>query len=312
MLRPFRREDGAKLFALTGRYFPEEGELLRWRPGAFDAVVARVFRPDVRFLLWTMEKLRHPLFKALVLEADGQLAGAALLTFPSRAGYISTVVVDEPFRGRGYATQIVHAAEAAAFRAGKRFSVLDVLVTNAPARALYAKLGYHLLRSQSYYFRDADGPGPEEAAVPGIRPFARRDAKPLARLALAHLPPPVAEVLPPHPRDFTVTPLVALGLDTESSAWVVDRGHGVEGFVRGTVSSATESGNLTAPLLSPDVPEATGRALVRTATDWIHRHSVRRIVCELPTHNATGLGVLAREGFREAFGLETLYRSLPA
>jgi ribosomal-protein-alanine N-acetyltransferase len=313
MLRPFRREDGPKLFELTGRYFPEEGELLRWRPGAFDAVVQRVFRPDVRLLLWMFDAFRHPVYKVVVLEAEGRLAGAAVLTFPTKAGYISSVVVDEPFRGRGYATQIVHACEAASRRAGRKFTVLDVLVTNAPARSLYEKLGYRMLRGQSYYFRDSDGPGPAEPGVaPGVRPFARRDAKPLTALAMGLLPRAVTEVLPVAAGHFRETPLVTMGLDSESAAWTVDRGRGVEGFVRGTVSSATESGHLSAPLLSPDVPEETGRALVRTATDWIQRHGVRRVVCELPTHNATGLAVLAREGFREAIALETLFRPLAA
>ena len=58
-------------------FFPEEEALYRWRPGAFEAVVRRALRPDFRFMLWLLEKLRHPIIKVFALEVDGTFAGAA-------------------------------------------------------------------------------------------------------------------------------------------------------------------------------------------------------------------------------------------
>jgi ribosomal protein S18 acetylase RimI-like enzyme len=311
MLRTFRRADAAQLAAFIGTYFPEEGELLRWRPGAFEAIVVRVDRLHIRFLLWLLERLRHPIVKVFALEVDGRLAGAAILSYPPRAGYISSVVVDARYRGRGYATKIMQACEAAAARVGKPYVVLDVLRTNAPARALYAKLGYQNLRLESYYVRDYDEPSPLPGPTPApIRPFVSRDATALVAVAQGILPPRVAEVLPAAARQFSSVPLVAEGLRSETEAWVVDRGNGPEGFVRATSSAATESGHLTAPIFAAGVPEEIARAAVRTATDWLRERSIHRVVCEMHSYNAAGIAALAGEGFREALALETLYHPL--
>lgn len=313
MLRRFRRSDAVALFDLTGRYFPEEGELLRWRPGAVSEVVQHAFRPDIRFVVWLLAAVHRPVFRAFALEADGRMIGGALLTFPRNAGYISSVVVDAPYRRRGYAEKVVRACEATARRMGKRYAVLDVLKSNAPARALYAKLGYRFLRDQSYFVRDVEGPDPGATAIPStLRGYEKSDGAALAALARRLLPPEVAEVLPPDPRSFAVAPLVATGLKSETVAWVVDGPSGPQGFVRATSSSATESGHLTAPVLAPELPEATGRLLVRTAAEWLYRQGIHRAVCEVPLDNAGAVTALAREGFREAIPLETLYRPLSA
>jgi GNAT superfamily N-acetyltransferase len=301
------------MFQLTEANFPEEGALLRWRPGAFETVVDRVFRPDMRLLLWLMEKLRHPIVKAFALEVDQRLVGAALLSFTGPSGYISSVVVDAPYRGRGYATQIVRACESAAYRLGRRYAVLDVLRSNAPARSLYLKLGYRPIRGQSYHVRDYDGPAPPEAPLPeGLRPFVRADAKRLVAVATSLQPAEVTEVLPPHARQFSSIPIVATGLKSETEAWVVDRGNGPEGFVRATVSAATESGHLTAPLFAPGVTEDAAAAAVDVAVGWLRRRGVRRVVCEMPSYNTAGTAALARGGFHEALPLDTYYHPLPS
>ena len=311
MLRPFQARDGPRMAELVVQFFPEEGELLRWRPGSFEAIVARAFRPHFRFLLWLLEKLRHPIVKVFAIEADGKFVGGAILAFPVRAGYVSSVVVDAPYRGRGYATQIVRACEASAARFGKPYVALDVLELNTTAKALYVKLGYQLLRRQAYYVRDYDAPAGPPTPVPSeIRPFVSRDAPALVPIANGMLPPLVAEVLPANARQFTSVPLVAEGLRSETEAWVIDRGHGAEGFVRATVSAATESGHLTAPILAPGVPDDVARAAVRTGVDWLVQKRIRRVVCEMPGYNTAGIAALTGEGFREALILETLYHPL--
>ncbi len=311
MLRPIRRADSAQLAELVARGFPEDNALLRWRPGAVEAILGQVLRPDVRFLLWFLERIRYPVVKVIALEADGRLAGVALVSFPPRAGYISSVVVDEAYRRRGYATRIVRAAEATARRAGKSFVVLDVLRSNGPARALYAQMGYRLLHELTYRVRDQDGPAPPAPApVDAVRPFVSRDATTLVAAATRVVPPGVAEVLPPGHRQFHHIPRVAAGLRSETASWVVDRGAGAEGFVRATQSAATEAGHLTAPIFALGVPDETARAAIRVALDWLAARSIRRVVCEMPTYNSAGLAALTGEGFREAYPVERLYHPL--
>jgi hypothetical protein len=185
-----------------------------------------------------------------------------------------------------------------------------VLATNAPAKSLYAKLGYRLLHRLTYQFHDADGPASPSPPVAGIRPFERKDAETLVPVAAQLLPPEVAEVLPPGARQFHTLPLVAAGLRSETASWVIDRGAGAEGFVRATQSAATESGHLTAPIFAPGVPEETARAAVRVATGWLLERGIRRAVCEMPVYNAAGVAALAAEGFRESYPVERLFHPL--
>ena len=312
MLRSFRATDWPRLAELVRTNFPEEEDLLRWRPGAFEAIVARVYRPHLRFLLWFLEHVGHPIVKVFALEVDGRFVGGALLSYPAPAD-ISSVVVDPAFRGRGFGAQIVRACEAAAARAHRPYAVLDVLDVNTAARGLYAKLGYETLRHQSYYLREY---GASDASAPPageqVRPFVSRDAPALVTLAGSVLPPPVAEVLPVHARQFTSIPLVAEGLRSETQAWVVDRGRGAEGFVRATSSAATVSGHLTGPFFSAEVPDEIARAAVRTAVEWLRQHRIERVLTEVPSYNLAGTRALSGEGFHAALELQTLYHPIRA
>ncbi len=81
------------------------------------------------------------------IEADGQRVGWLWLALrnpraEAGVGYIYDIVVDEPFRGRGYARAAMHLAEAEARRHGLHALSLNVFGHNAIARALYASLGY--------------------------------------------------------------------------------------------------------------------------------------------------------------------------
>jgi len=312
MLREFRRSDARAFFDLLRRHFPEEDELLRYRPDAFDEVVRRVFRPDVRLVLRLLNALRHPIIDFFVIEEDGRVAATAILTFTERAGYVSTVMVDTPFRRRGYAKRLLAACAAATRRAGRPYLVLDVLTTNEGALALYRSLGYAHVREVAYLV--ADLPAAPAPAVPcrSVRPMRRRDASALEAIAVGALPAPVARVLPVERKAFFVPPLVAMGLVSETQAWVIDRGHGAEGFLRATVSGATDSGHFSQPLLAPSVPADLAAELVATGVAWLRSNGKGRVVVEVPGHNTAGREALEGGGFHEAFALETLARSSDA
>jgi ribosomal protein S18 acetylase RimI-like enzyme len=73
----------------------------------------------------------------------GSLAGETSL----RRGecFIYSVVVDEAHRGRGVGLAMMEQLEAHARVAGARAALLRVIVGNAPARALYLRLGYRVV-----------------------------------------------------------------------------------------------------------------------------------------------------------------------
>jgi len=99
----------------------------------------------------TEETLPHGLATADQLifrvEADGAPVGWLWLALRSpRAeagvGFIYDISVDEAFRGRGYAREAMHLAEAEGRRNGLHALALNVFGNNAIARGLYSKLGY--------------------------------------------------------------------------------------------------------------------------------------------------------------------------
>jgi ribosomal protein S18 acetylase RimI-like enzyme len=59
--------------------------------------------------------------------------------------FIYSIVVEEAHRGRGVGLAMMEQLEAEARAAGARAALLRVIVGNAPARALYLKLGYSVL-----------------------------------------------------------------------------------------------------------------------------------------------------------------------
>lgn len=316
MLRPFRAADAPQLYELLQQHFPEEGALMGYHRDVFIGITRRLFRWDFRLLVRMAALFRRPIVKFFTLQVDGQIAATTLLSFPPAAGYVAMVMVDTPYRRRGYAKELVRAAERTTRESGRGWVALDVLRSNTAARALYDSLGYRLLRAQAFYALDLSSrptpEGLEPALPPGIRPIARSDGKPIVELARAQMPEEVAKVLPPSPSMFLGTPPVTMQLRSETAAWVIDRGHGVEGFVRATVTPLTDAAHLTAPVVGPAVAPELGRQFVEVASEWAARRKAARLILEAPDHNVRGLEALRAAGYRPAFPIDTLYHALDA
>lgn len=314
MLREFRADDAQGLFQSRTHEsllheFPEEEAILGIRPEGFERIVRRIYRWDVRFLLGALRLFGRSPFRFFVVVDGGRIVGTTLLTFPPAAGYVSMVVVDAAFRGRGHARRLIEAARAATARRRRPYVVLDVLESNGPARRLYEGSGYRTLRSNEYLvhdtpatFRDA---GPEPA---GIRRFQRSDIAPLVAIGQRSRPPEVARVLP-----ITAGTLVGSGwveelLASESSSWVVDRGRGPEAFLIATLSPATSAAMMSAPVAAPSTDPATLTALVRAGAHWLAERSPPRIVIMVPEEARGVRAALEGVGFRPALSILTLYR----
>lgn len=81
------------------------------------------------------------------LEAGGQPVGWLWLSLrhplgDAGVGFIYNIVVDEPFRGRGYGREAMQLAEREAKRNGLHALALNVFGHNRIARDLYLSLGY--------------------------------------------------------------------------------------------------------------------------------------------------------------------------
>jgi GNAT superfamily N-acetyltransferase len=307
-LREVRAGDVPRLAELLRSEFPEEERLVGTRPETVVAVARRLFRWETRALLGLLRLVGRSPFRLFVVEEGGRLVATTLLSFPARAGFLSMVVVDPAYRRRGYARSLIARATAAAARRGRRFVALDVLESNAPARALYDSLGFRPLRSVGYFVHDAPSTAAGTANSDALRPFSRRDAPALAVIADDAAPAAVRELFPARPGDFRGSRWAGRVLASRGAAWVYDRGRGPEAYVAATHSPATEAGHLSAPVVGEEVPPDQAVALLRTAVAWLASAGVPRVLCRAADDDPRARSALEGAGFRPALRFFTLVR----
>lgn len=105
-------------------------------PEAFAATLALINTPTLLALLRESDEVISVAYGVIV---DGLLV-------------VEAVATDPAFRGRGHARRMLSALMAEASRNGARDAVLQVVADNAPAIALYARLGFSEdLYGYSYY-----------------------------------------------------------------------------------------------------------------------------------------------------------------
>jgi [ribosomal protein S18]-alanine N-acetyltransferase len=308
MIRDLRRADAAEVYRLMKDNFPEEEALLGTDPEGFLKVVRRVYRWDTQLLIRLAALFGRPVYRFLAVEEDGHIVGTTIVTFPERSGYVSSVAVDPAYRRRGLARALLERSREIAARAGKRYVALDVLAHNTPARTLYERIGYRPLRETSMMAREPGVSLGGQTSSPSIRPFRKSDARPLVELARRSTPPEVEEVLPMRESYLAPATFVARILESESAAWVVDRGHGPEAHVGASRSAFGATAHLSSPIVSESLDDATTAELLRTAIRWSLAPGPRRVLTQVPVANERSRSALRAQGFQDALSLWTLYR----
>jgi len=90
----------------------------------------------------------------LVAECEGRIAGYICCMLGPQELHITNIAVDEPFRRRGIAAQLLAAAIASGAVHGCAWVYLDVRPSNRAARMLYEQFGFvELFRRKRYYIR---------------------------------------------------------------------------------------------------------------------------------------------------------------
>lgn len=307
-IRELRREDGPQVLKFLKTEFPAEEAILGTRPEGFEEIFRRVFRWDARLLLGMLRLFGRAPFHFFVVEEDGRIVATTILSFSGPTGYLSMVVVDPAYRRRGYAQALLERARTTALRTRRRFMALDVLVNNTPARALYERVGYRPLRSLSFLAHDHAQSFVGVSPPASIRPFRPSDARALVAIARQANPPEVEQVLPIDEASIRGSRLANRVMISETAAWVIDRGHGPEGWIRGVVSQATEAGHFAAPVVGANVEPELALDLVRAAGAWCAGRGIQRLATEVPEANRRARAALEGGGFHEAFQTLTLYR----
>ncbi len=86
--------------------------------------------------------------------ADGRVIGYAGIWLIGDEGHITNVGILPDYRRRGLAERLVNALIAEAERQGVTSETLEVRISNAPAIALYEKLGFRLAGKRRGYYPD--------------------------------------------------------------------------------------------------------------------------------------------------------------
>lgn len=259
-------------------------------------------------MLGLLRLARRPVFDFFVDEEDGRLAGTTLVTYSERAGHLSVVSVARPYRRRGIARALLARAHAETLRQRRRYSVLEVLDDNAPALALYAAAGYHLLQRGEVLQREplpGDFAGPPRA-VPGLREFRREDARELVPLADALAAPELREVAPATREMFLQLPLIAASTESRSAAWVLEHAGRTAGFLRATVGGITRTAHLSQPIVAEGLAAEGTKGLIETGLRWVHERGPVRVITALPAARADLRTAVADAGFTTAYRLQTL------
>ncbi len=309
-VRELRAADAPRILEFLQKYFPEEEALMGTRPEGFRRLIHRVFRWDTRFLLGLFRLLGRPIFNYFVIEEDGRLVASTMLTYEGPSGYVSMVVVDPAYRRRGFAQTLLERARATSERRGKKFVALDVLAHNAPAIALYERLGYRRLRASGFMVLDSTDAlvARPEPSSPAIRPFRLTDADAIVAIVRERNPAEVERVLPMRTGELRGSSLIDRVLEAQVAAWVIDRGKGAEGWIRATVTQMSDASNVSRPIVAPTVEPELAVSLVRTAGSWCAARRPGRILSMITEENQLGRAALEGAGFHEAIASYTLYR----
>ncbi|MBQ4371987.1 MAG: ribosomal protein S18-alanine N-acetyltransferase [Firmicutes bacterium] len=103
------------------------------------------------------ESLSSPACVFLLAEAEGSFAGSVCAwMIPPFECQVGNIGVMPGFRRRGVAETLMEALRAEAEKAGIAEMFLEVRVSNAPARALYEKLGFAVVDIRKKYYENTE------------------------------------------------------------------------------------------------------------------------------------------------------------
>jgi len=153
-------------------------KLRRGRRGDVDALIAieqAVFTADILSRRSFRHFLAAPGATVVVAEAEGRIAGYALVLYPPRSKHarLYSVAVAPHSGKRGVGPLLLAAAEAEALRRGRRCMRLEVHEHNGRAIARYEKSGYRLFGRHREYYDDRGDALRFEKPL-GVEPQARR------------------------------------------------------------------------------------------------------------------------------------------
>lgn len=143
--------DVDRLFQITAGTFPRDLEKIGFCKKTFK----KKFIPSY-IGKWIQKITKKSYEKVYVGELGGKVVGVACIKRMGAAWYLSGVMVDRLYRGKGYGREIVtFACESACSFGGERI-ILRVPEDKIPAKTLYHSLGFEPFETVIQYVRDCE------------------------------------------------------------------------------------------------------------------------------------------------------------
>jgi [ribosomal protein S18]-alanine N-acetyltransferase len=93
----------------------------------------------------------------LLAQSAGKTIGYIVGYVDRKDGYIASIAVDAPFRKKGTAQALFAAIRPTFIQHGANTMTLHVRASNAPAIALYRKLGFNVAEALKDFYPDGEG-----------------------------------------------------------------------------------------------------------------------------------------------------------
>jgi predicted GNAT family acetyltransferase len=88
---------------------------------------------------------------AYIQDSENKIIATGRVSASADLAMVTTVWVEESYRGKGLAKKIMNALSNAVFEIGHKTIVLQVLKSNVAAVSLYESLGYEIHHDYAYY-----------------------------------------------------------------------------------------------------------------------------------------------------------------
>ncbi len=201
-VREFSWKDIERIFQIAVSAFEEDYEVV----GSNKEDFKKAFTP-YRIGKWIQKITRNEYFKFYVGEINKNVVAAVLMDRRGDYWYISTVMVDERFRGKGYGRDILTIACRNTCSGDANRLVLHVSESSSAAKNLYQSIGFESFETVIQYWRKCKHV--EQDFPPGycLTPIAVhckealsiiercRDSSPLTGYGKSQLPPWYSRVL---------------------------------------------------------------------------------------------------------------------
>lgn len=305
-LRPLRYADLEQVRSIFIAAFDEEfgrrgvdigAQVARWRK----------FYPLLR-LLGTFPNPYRYMLNIDLLEQEGEVVGF-IQTSPGNGDqtrwHIDFVAVAPQHQGKGLGSKLVEAACSLYGARGAKCFTLEVDEANAPALALYAKLGFRPYAKVTYLQAEAPPEGADLAPPEGWRRYRPGDADGLFALHEAMTPPSVRLVDTKRPRDFAMG-LVERSMSTlrrrlgqvSDARHVVEREGQIVAYLR-VVAQMRRLPHTVQVMVHPGHAHLHAEVLAQ-ASKMLARYPANQVLSWAPDHQGARLEAL------QAWGLKPL------